>query len=294
MENYKSWEWNREKENELVSNDLLPLKKAFEDALVNLPEQHRVRVGGEIIDSLWDTVYRKHWQFQDVVLKNGVTEPNVSRRLLSHQRVQNSGCGGNTRKSKHYHAKYIEGLERLAMLQFHNCALKQNHPQESAFSQAVRTILMSGSVPLGNKEDWEYLADRKVEPVQYLGKPLTKQEKREELRKKLKLSFNTFIGRIKKVLNPMTLLRSLKSPNLKNRFKLHKLSKKTKQNLVSNDGLRKLKTITAPELKGMMSLEQSLKDIAPNILWVSHAQVAQNKERERYCQAYLAGFSGQV
>jgi hypothetical protein len=293
MENYKSWEWNREKENELVSNDLLPLKKAFEDALVNLPEQHRVRVGGEIIDGLWDTVYRSHWACKEAVMKNGMT-PNVSRRLLSHQRVRNSGCGGQRRKSEDYRAQYNEGLERLAMLQFHHCALKQNHPQESAFSQAVRTILMSGSVPLGNKEDWDYLADRKIEPVQYRGKPLTKQEKHDLFYKKLKLFFSTVIGRIKHKLNPLTLLKSLKPANIKNKLKFRKLHKKTEQNLVSSDGLRKLKTITAPEIKSMMSFEQSLKDIAPTILWVSHEQIAMNKKREQYCQAFLASCKGQV
>lgn len=288
MENYKSWEWNRDKENELVSNDLLPLKKAFEDALVNLPEQHRVRVGGEIIDSLWDTVYRSHWACKEAVMKNGRT-PNVSRRLLSHQRVRNSGCGG--RRSEHYRAQYQEGLERLAMLQFHNCALKQKSPDEAAFTQALRTILMSGSIHLGDKEDWEYLATRKVEPVQYLGKPLTKKERLEVLRKKMRLSFKTFVGRIKKKLNLMTLLKSLKPSNLKSKFSLRK---KTKQSLVNNDGLRKLKTITAPELKGMISLEQSLKDISSQVLWISQAQIAQNKERERYCRAFLASFKGQV
>lgn len=162
----ESWCHDWDKEKSLYEENFLPLQSAFKNALMKIPQEKRLQMGGMLIDDLWNNVYQKHFPYQSVKIGERGELPAPNRSLLRHQRVRSSNYNGVTTKPQ-----IDAGMERLALLIHHNCVLKPK-PNESAFNQALRTVMMQNSglihgVIKGSYNDWEYLENKQVEPVTY-------------------------------------------------------------------------------------------------------------------------------
>lgn len=161
----EAWCHDWDKEKSLYEENLLPLQSAFKNALMKIPQEKRLQMGGMLIDDLWNNVYQTHFPYQS--MKNGERGelPTPNRSLLRHQRVRSSNHNGVTTKPQ-----IDDGMERLALLIHHNCVLKPK-PNESPFNQALRTVMMQNSGlihgVIGSCNDWEYLENKQVEPVTY-------------------------------------------------------------------------------------------------------------------------------
>ena len=160
-----AWCHNWDKEKSLYEENLRPLENAFKDALLKIPQEKRLQMGGMLIDDLWNDVYQKHFPCQSMKIGKKGELPATNRSLLRHQRVRSSNCNSVTTKPQ-----IDDGMERLALLIYHNCVLKPK-PNESAFNQALRTVMMQNSGlihgVIGSCNDWEYLENKQVEPVTY-------------------------------------------------------------------------------------------------------------------------------
>lgn len=162
-----AWCHNWDKEKALYEENLQPLENAFKDALMKIPQEKRLQMGGMLIDDLWNDVYQKHFPYQKVTIGDDGKLPEINRSLLRHKRSRSGYYNSATGKPR-----VDEGMERLALLIHHNCVLKPVHKNESAFSQTLRTVIMQNSslirqVISGSPEDWGYLEHKYVEPVSY-------------------------------------------------------------------------------------------------------------------------------
>lgn len=129
---------------------LLALKKEFQDILDNTPEEEKAKLTDELLSDLWDLSHINRPSLKGVIIGGGdIIIPPLPTRT-----VKLVGSTPNLDKN----------FERLALLKYHNCALKPK-PNEDAFSQALRTIFMKDNhLDDGN---WDYLKDKSVEPVTY-------------------------------------------------------------------------------------------------------------------------------
>jgi hypothetical protein len=242
MNNNDSWSWNWDKEKNLYETNLMPLQIAFDKAISSIPPEQRLHLGGILIDDLWDTVYRKNTQTSAPILKGGLP-PETSTGLLRHQKRHSSSGGSRPQPP----AKPNAGLERLALLVHHNCVLKRKWHTGSAFEQALSTIMMRDSALIrgvvGSADNWDYLANKTVEPVDYVGRPIYWWT--EEYRSIVKASVKS---KVKKK------IASLKSKVKATKVKLKQLSWKSlvpkflkKKPLVSPLGTRIKKTVALTE-----------------------------------------------
>lgn len=138
-----------------VSERVNLLKKEFESILSDVPTNQINIIGSKLLDDLWDSFYIRKMPAQSVIIGNDPSKPIPA---LKARKV-------SVKNPNQFNAK--EHCERMALLYYHNCALKPKE-NETAFAQALRTILMRGSGRLvGSYDDWAYLKDRNVEPVSY-------------------------------------------------------------------------------------------------------------------------------
>lgn len=175
-ENNQSYDWDKEmalykerlhNEKSLYEENLIPLKRAFNEVLMKIPCDKRVKLGGVFIDEIWSEVYLKHLSTQPLKFENDGSAPDFCTSQLRPRRER--ACSPyytNTFDNTNVDAK----LERLALLVHHDCVLKPE-PNESAFKQVLRTIMMQGS-PITQMvgtsgDDWDYLKNKSVEPVKY-------------------------------------------------------------------------------------------------------------------------------